>query len=440
MATTLDAAKLKQITVTGKGLSAQMRDACTKASLSLACDQVTQMSLTFEDTHNAEIFRSGVLSRGASINYGDWYLVSDGENFKPGPIGPQLVIKAPSRFVTDLRKKTGAYSWGNVDVASWVRDVARSVGMKSIVQPGLGNKTLVRKAGQDGERGDSTWDVLTQLSREVGVWLFEYGSTLVFAKPSWLVSSAWQHREWRFSWDGWAKYTAGLAGMPEYEDKPGDEYEESCTFKLLSADADQIRPGDTVRLNGGAVGKMGGVWIVRSVDFPLTVAGIVTVQCQRPIDPKIEKPRADSPAKSSGSSSTATGVAGIAAATTRWAASVNGRSLDLDGGFGAQCVDVAISFNREVVGGPAIGGNGRDWYANGGRSGAYTQVSASSRAAKGDIACWGPAMGGGYGHVAVVLEDRGGSLLTMSQNPGPTRQLVLSKNGLQGYLRPKRVK
>lgn len=445
MASTLDDAKLKLITVTGKGLTSQLRDACTKASLSIAVDAVTQMSLTFEDTHDAEIFRSGVLSAGASIRYGDWFLTSDGESFKAGNAGPQITIKAPSHFVTELRKQVGPYSWGNVDVSGWVSAVASHLGMGSIVQPGLGNKTLVRKAAEDDSKPESTWDVLTQLSREVGVWLFEYGTTLVFAKPSWLVSNAWEHREWPLRWDSWSNYTDGMTGMPEYDDNPGDELRESITFKLASNDADSVRPGDTVRLTGGAVGKMGGTWLVRSVDFPLTIAGVVSVKCQRPVDPKIEPPREDEPAKStstssSSSSSSSPAASGVAAATDRWVAANNGRSLNPDGAYGAQCVDVAVAFNLQVVGGPSIRGNGNQWYANGGRSGAYTQLGKGSKPQKGDIACWGGFYGGIYGHVAIVLEDRGGSMLVFSQNPGPARPMVLSKNGLQGFLRPKKVK
>ncbi|ASR80650.1 tail protein [Arthrobacter phage Piccoletto] len=449
MAATLDDTKLKEITVTGKGLTSQLRNACTKASLSFAVDQVTQMSLTFEDTHDAQIFRSGVLARGASIRYGDWHLVSDGETFKPGNAGPQLTIKAPSKFVTTLRGQTGAYSWGNVDVAGWVRAIAAQLGMSHIVQPGLGNKTIVRKAPEDGDKGESTWDVLTQVSRETGTWLFEYGSTLVFARPSWLVSTQWEHKEWPLHWDNWSSYNIGMQGMPEYSDSPGDEVEETLTLRLIAKDADTARPGDTVRLAGGGVGKMGGVWIIRSVDFPMTVAGVVVANCQRPIDPKIEPPREDNPpaatkpvssSVSSGGGGTSSAPSGLAAAVDRWAASVSGRAIDMDGAFGAQCVDVAISYNRNVVGGPGISGNGRDWFANGGRSGAYTQIGSGARAQKGDIACWGPAMGGGYGHVAIVLADQGPSVLTISQNPGPARQMAITKSGLQGYLRPKKWK
>ncbi|UGL61905.1 minor tail protein [Arthrobacter phage EastWest] len=449
MTSTMDGNKLQRITVTGKGLSAQMRDACTKASLSIACDQVTQMSLTFEDSHDLDIFRSGVLARGASINYGGWYLTSEGESLDAGSIGPQITIKAPSRFVTALRKQKGAYSWGNVDLSGWVASVAKSVGMSSIVQPGLGRKTIVRKKGEDGNEPESTWDVLTQMSREVGVWLFEYGSTLVFGKPSWLVSTKWKHREWPIVWNHWANYSSGLAGMPKYEDDPTRELAESLTLKLISTDADSIRPGDTVRLSGAAVGKMSGVWIVRSVDFPLSVAGVVTASCQRPVDPKVEPPRVDTPAKSTTTKSASTSsrgpivASGIAAAVDRWAASVNQRGIDTDGAFGAQCVDLANHYHLNVVGARSqVIANGNQWFANA-PSSLYEKFAvggANGEAGqKGDIACWGGYYGGGYGHVAIVLADRGANLLVMSQNPGPARAMVLSKSGLTGYLRPKRV-
>ena len=94
-----------------------------------------------------------------------------------------------------------------------------------------------------------------------------------------------------------------------------------------------------------------------------------------------------------------------------------------------------MRYAKEVFG-VQINGNGKEWFANGPRSGAFTQVGAGSKALKGDIACYDASHGGGYGHVAIVIADNGGGLSTMSQNPGPARQMNLGKAGLQGYLRP----
>lgn len=453
MGTTLDGARLKQITVSGTKISASMAGACTSAALSLSREQITEMSMTFQDSMDLDVFKSGLLSKGASIRYGDWHLTSSGVDLNANALGPTINVKAPSKFVTALQKQTGAKSWGTTPLSSWVASVAASVGMKSLVQPGLGSKLIARQAPVKGETPESTWDLLAQQARETGVWLFEYGSTLVFAKPSYLVKASWPRRTWALVFNEWGDYSAGLVGMPRYKDNNSEELPEWLQFGLVSADADQARPGDAVTLTGRSVGKMGGTWIVNAVDFPLNIAAPVVVTCQRPVDPVAEPPESTTQVSTSGPRKVATSgssgggsapmARGITSAVDRWAASVNGRAIDMDGAYGAQCVDLANHYHMNVAGGRGqVFANGNQWFNNAPAS-LYEKYPVGrawgERAGKGDIACWSGFYGGGYGHVAIVLEDRGSSLLVMSQNPGPARAMVLSKQGLQGYLRPKRV-
>ena len=91
------------------------------------------------------------------------------------------------------------------------------------------------------------------------------------------------------------------------------------------------------------------------------------------------------------------------------------------------------------MGGGNVQGNGRDWYNSPTALAAYKQIPPGSKAKKGDVACWDSSWGGGYGHVAIVLDDLGSSLKTLTQNPGPAHIDTLGKNGLMGYLRPKKV-
>lgn len=446
MATTLDGNRLKNVRVLGQNLSSDLVEVCESASLSVSNSQVTEMSFAFSDTHELQLFRSGMLAEGTSITYGDWQTIVEDVTLKPGKIGPSVSVKCPSKFVTRLRGQTGAYSWGDYDIASWVTAVARDVGMSTLVQPGLGRKSIIREAS-DGDRKESTWDIITQLSKEVGVWVFEYGSTLVFAKPSWLVSRA-SRRYWPLHWNTWTDYHEGLQGMPEYNNAASSATRETLKVRLISADADTIRPGDELVMSGQYLGKATGRWIVTDVDFPMTVAAAVAVSCQRPIDPVAQPPAPVATGGAANPSTPAAGAvavssgggapAGLSAAVDRWKATVQGRGIDMDGAFGAQCVDLARSYSQNVVGTGAIMGNGRDWYAAGGASGAYTQIGPGAQAQKGDIACWGASWGGGWGHVAIVLGDNGGTISTMTQNPGPARVENFGKNGLQGYLRPKR--
>jgi surface antigen len=446
----MDGARLKAVSVSGTNISASLAELCVGASLSAAVDQVTEMGFTFLDSLDLDLFRSKLFAPGATVRYGDWHLTCDGLKLQSGSAGPQVTINAPSKFVTALRGKAhqGAKSWGTTDLSAWVKGVAASVGMSHMVQPGLGVKSIARVAAEDGGQAESTWDVLAQQAKESGVWLFEYGSTLVFAKPSYLVRAVWPRRVWPLVWHNWNDHSEGMAGMPQYADDPSAELRESMTVKLTSPDADQCRPGDAVTLTGRAVGAMGGTWIVRAVDFPLHAAAPVVVACQRPIDPKVEPPRTET--SSSGSKASTSGRAaaassgstrtpsGIVAAAQRFFNKYNGVAIDADGAFGAQCVDLTRRYATEVFGAPGIMGNGRDWFVSGANSGFFRQVSASAQPQVGDIACWGPAMGGGYGHVAIVMsEDWGnGSVRCMSQNPGPARMMTITRNGLQGYLRP----
>lgn len=123
-------------------------------------------------------------------------------------------------------------------------------------------------------------------------------------------------------------------------------------------------------------------------------------------------------------------------------AKYNGVSIDVDGAYGAQCVDSVQKYASEYYGTPHIQGNGKDWWKHPGLASKFVAVPASQGGRHGDIAVWsggtGAYINGGYGHVAgPVLEDRGGSLWTYSQNPGANRKMNLSKNGLLGYMRPR---
>jgi CHAP domain len=443
MGSTLDGARLKKITVSGSSLSANLTESCVKASLSIAADKVTEMGLTFDDSFDLQLFRSRLFAAGASVRYGDWFLTTEGLTLDTAAAGPVIQVTAPSKFVTKLRKQTGAKSWGSLPLTSWVISVAESVGMSHFVQPGLGVKAIARQAPADGGEAESTWDVLTQQARETGVWLFEYGSTLVFAKPSYLMRAAWQRRVWDMTWNDYRDYSEGMVGMPKYTFDPSAELRESLTVSLVSADADQARPGDELVLRGRNVGDMGGSWIIRGVDFPLHLAAPVKLTCQRPIDPKVEPPRSEGGSTSSrGAGSGGAPVAGVAGAFDRFAAKYTGRVLDFDGSLGGQCVDLTMQYAYEVVG-VRVNGNGNQWFANGKASGAFIGYDVGGAngepGMKGDIACWGSFYGGGYGHVAIVIADLGNSLKVLTQNPGAVHVDTLSKQGLQGYLRPKKA-
>lgn len=147
---------------------------------------------------------------------------------------------------------------------------------------------------------------------------------------------------------------------------------------------------------------------------------------------------------------------------SEWIQSVQGQYIDVDGGYGAQCWDLAAHWSA-FLGLPMVNtnDNGRwpGWAGNmvdaypqsDAVAAAYELVGPGDAAQAGDIAVWGdtfwyyPST-----HVAVVVQD-GAQLLTMSQNSTPSRAdnpypgsstgpatiQHLPKGGLIGYLRPR---
>lgn len=136
-----------------------------------------------------------------------------------------------------------------------------------------------------------------------------------------------------------------------------------------------------------------------------------------------------------------------------WLNTRDGVAVDVDGAFGAQCwdswADYAINVHGANAGATYTGAGGSGGHAPGYACMVYhnfwtsplgqwfTPVDASQPAQRGDVAFWD--YGSTYypwSHVAVVVEDRGGSLWCMTQNPGPNHYGDLTKAGLLGYLRP----
>lgn len=132
-------------------------------------------------------------------------------------------------------------------------------------------------------------------------------------------------------------------------------------------------------------------------------------------------------------------------------ASVDGVAIDVDGNYGPQCWDLWTHYAVNLIGvdpwwrcSTSVGGGCAShpgytcgiWYGfnNSGLNQWFTPVGSPQR---GDVAIWDygyPATP--YSHVAVVVEDRGDSLLCMTQNPGACHYGVITKNGILGYLRP----
>ena len=121
-----------------------------------------------------------------------------------------------------------------------------------------------------------------------------------------------------------------------------------------------------------------------------------------------------------------------------------GRAVDYDGSSGAQCVDLAKAYLKEVFGIPqfSIGGSAKNYWEK-----EFKQLADFKKIKntpdfvpkKGDIAVWNSSKGGGHGHVAICTGE--GDTKTfysydMNWNGKAMKKVKHDYSGFYGVLRP----
>lgn len=258
------------------------------ARVSLESNQVNQIDLTLTDDVGMSLWRRGNIRKGTTLTYDGW-LRFEVRGYTVDPSAGTVQVTVRSKGTARLKDERGAKSWGKQDVRAWMSARFREAGLKPVVQPGLGKRDFARQKAESGSQAESTWDVMSRARDELGCWLFEAGEYGVFAKPSWLVKN--QPREmntWQFNWSSATSYSQFLAGSPVYSYSADSSPADELSLQLVSYDAGDIKPGDTVRLTGNYRDATGD-WVVKSVTVPLTSTQPVQVGCMRPRDPVPQK-------------------------------------------------------------------------------------------------------------------------------------------------------
>lgn len=124
--------------------------------------------------------------------------------------------------------------------------------------------------------------------------------------------------------------------------------------------------------------------------------------------------------------------------------SMNGRSIDYDHSYGAQCADVGMQYANDMFGIGMVVADGSGYWRQSQLMPYCDAIPANQPPRYGDIVSWSGSSGaytnGGAGHIAIYISgDPGSGFITcLTQNPNPAGMMPLRTDGIQGWMRPKR--
>lgn len=127
----------------------------------------------------------------------------------------------------------------------------------------------------------------------------------------------------------------------------------------------------------------------------------------------------------------------------------NGKKVDFDGVYGAQCVDLFRQYVKEVLGikehtgACASSGGAKDLFLDYSKMPVeqkYFKKSSAKNYITGDILIWDKTETNQYGHIAIFLGKIGSSLIVFEQNGFSQKGaeiVIRSTKNILGYLRRK---
>lgn len=129
----------------------------------------------------------------------------------------------------------------------------------------------------------------------------------------------------------------------------------------------------------------------------------------------------------------------------------NGKVVDFDGSYGAQCVDLFRQYNQDVlnINQPKGVSGAADFWTNyptdPNLNGNFDQIpnTATFIPSKGDVMIWNKKAGGGYGHIAIIANDTATTtkFISFDENwttPAKCELITHDYKNVYGVLRPKK--
>lgn len=190
--------RLGRVIVRGGKIKIAVQDQVVDAVLSWGVTEITQLSMTIVDPDFA-IWRSALFELGTPMLYREpgmtelplrvTSVTTDG-----GPAGTGgLTIAARSEGVYQLRRRRGKKVMRKASPTDFVKAECKAVGLKVVAQKSPQRAQVARDLPQKGQEDlsgaarPSSWTTFLRLAQELGFYCYEFGGTVYFGKPTWLI-------------------------------------------------------------------------------------------------------------------------------------------------------------------------------------------------------------------------------------------------------------
>lgn len=311
--TSLDG-RLGKLIARGGKLRADVAERVVSGDVQLSSSEADQLTLTLIDDAdlnvlNSRLFAAGTpATRGSRLDFGALRFEVRAVEIAPRGTEHALTVTARSLGTCRLKRDRGAHVWRNVSPTQLVRKLAKDAGLDVVAQGTGKRKSVARKGAEDGELGESSWDVIKRLADECGFITYEAGGVLHFGKPTWLVEEL---AGFKVAWKGTA--TAGTVDALPTCRRVGDDAKRlaTVTASLRGDAAEDLTPGQALELSG--VPTFEGRYLIDSITVPLLENTAVEVTALTPINPAKVEREGRSTSTTSSSDVDATGAKSAAA-------------------------------------------------------------------------------------------------------------------------------
>lgn len=282
--------RIEGFTVDGRPIEGgRLQDLAISAHVSLAVDQVSQITLTFADPRGV-IPVWNRFEVDTEVTWFDLRFTVASEEWSDRNGVEILSVDLRAAGPQAMRVVgTKAVSWTNMSPTEVLEERAKAAGMR-FYGKGTARRPTITRHGRDdtgAAQAESDWTMGQRLAREEGFWLFETADACYFAPPSWLAERTTRFpTRWPADVDEKIAETIGCPQLRRSIDT------DRIAGVPIATGSMQLPPWRGYRIRPGMVTDLAnmvnfdGDYLVTGVEFDLD-GGVtpITIQVTQPIDP-----------------------------------------------------------------------------------------------------------------------------------------------------------